>query len=328
MPSDSEINKVKLHVKANHPDKTLSQISVHRKTKNIEYVVKDKEGKMSGHSLSEAKDDREYGYEGEMVMTQLKTLCRHADNLMGMLKPNTDLPEWVQSKITLATDYMQTAHDYLRSDMNESLDEAAWGNDKMTNLRQAHDRHMEKALAANRAGDDEAVKTHQRKMQMIQGKMQKLKRNEEIELEEKRGLWDNIHAKRKRIKAGSGERMRKPGSEGAPTDRDFKNASESVEYNMKSFGDFMLELDFINEGRADDVKDKLAAAREKRLSSYDYSKEKEKPKSNVTVHKARYNMDDNEKDEDDEVKKSAEPDVKRGRGRPKGFSGSYKRRNS
>lgn len=33
----------------------------------------------------------------------------------------------------------------------------------------------------------------------------------------KRGLWANIHAKRKRIKAGSGEKMRKPGSEGAPT---------------------------------------------------------------------------------------------------------------
>jgi hypothetical protein len=42
-------------------------------------------------------------------------------------------------------------------------------------------------------------------------------KKEETELEEKRGLWDNIHAKRKRIKAGSGERMRKPGSEGAPT---------------------------------------------------------------------------------------------------------------
>ena len=41
---------------------------------------------------------------------------------------------------------------------------------------------------------------------------------------EKRGLWDNIHAKRKRIKAGSGERMRKPGSKGAPTDADFKAA--------------------------------------------------------------------------------------------------------
>jgi len=41
-------------------------------------------------------------------------------------------------------------------------------------------------------------------------------------LDEKRGLWDNIHAKRKRIKAGSGERMRKPGSEGAPTDAALK----------------------------------------------------------------------------------------------------------
>ena len=53
--------------------------------------------------------------------------------------------------------------------------------------------------------------------------------NEETELDEKRGLWDNIHAKRGRIKAGSGERMRKPGSEGAPTKQDFINASEAVE---------------------------------------------------------------------------------------------------
>jgi hypothetical protein len=46
---------------------------------------------------------------------------------------------------------------------------------------------------------------------------------------EKRGLWDNIHAKRKRIKAGSGEKMRKPGSKGAPTDADFKAANEETE---------------------------------------------------------------------------------------------------
>jgi hypothetical protein len=37
------------------------------------------------------------------------------------------------------------------------------------------------------------------------------------DLVEKRGLWDNIHAKRERIKHGSGEHMRKPGSKGAPT---------------------------------------------------------------------------------------------------------------
>lgn len=39
----------------------------------------------------------------------------------------------------------------------------------------------------------------------------------DADLLEKRGLWDNIHAKRERIKRGSGERMRKPGEKGAPT---------------------------------------------------------------------------------------------------------------
>jgi hypothetical protein len=42
------------------------------------------------------------------------------------------------------------------------------------------------------------------------------------------GLWDNIHAKRKRIKAGSGEHMRKPGSKGAPTAQAFKDANEET----------------------------------------------------------------------------------------------------
>lgn len=52
---------------------------------------------------------------------------------------------------------------------------------------------------------------------------------EEAEELDEGGLWANIHAKRKRIKAGSGERMRKPGSEGAPTDASLKAASESNE---------------------------------------------------------------------------------------------------
>ena len=47
--------------------------------------------------------------------------------------------------------------------------------------------------------------------------------------EGERGLWDNIHAKRKRIKSGSGERMRKPYSKGAPTKQNFKDSmSEDV----------------------------------------------------------------------------------------------------
>ena len=43
---------------------------------------------------------------------------------------------------------------------------------------------------------------------------------------EKKGLWHNIHQKRKRIKAGSGERMRKPGSKGAPDAKALKDAAK------------------------------------------------------------------------------------------------------
>jgi hypothetical protein len=42
------------------------------------------------------------------------------------------------------------------------------------------------------------------------------------------GLYDNIHAKRKRIKAGSGEKMRKPGSKGAPSTKSFKAAAKTA----------------------------------------------------------------------------------------------------
>jgi hypothetical protein len=42
------------------------------------------------------------------------------------------------------------------------------------------------------------------------------------------GLYANIHAKRKRIKEGSGEKMRKPGSTGAPTAKAFRKAAKTA----------------------------------------------------------------------------------------------------
>ena len=42
------------------------------------------------------------------------------------------------------------------------------------------------------------------------------------------GLYENIHKKRARMAAGSGEKMRKPGSKGAPTATDFKNSAKTA----------------------------------------------------------------------------------------------------
>lgn len=44
----------------------------------------------------------------------------------------------------------------------------------------------------------------------------------------KSGLYANIHAKRLRIKQGSGEKMRKPGDKGAPSAANFKRAAKTA----------------------------------------------------------------------------------------------------
>jgi hypothetical protein len=50
----------------------------------------------------------------------------------------------------------------------------------------------------------------------------------------KNGLYANIHAKRERIKAGSGEKMRKPGTKGAPTASAFKQSAKTAKTKGKS----------------------------------------------------------------------------------------------
>jgi hypothetical protein len=50
----------------------------------------------------------------------------------------------------------------------------------------------------------------------------------------KTGLYANIHAKRKRIADGSGEKMRKPGTKGAPSEKDFKDAAKTAKKGKKN----------------------------------------------------------------------------------------------
>ena len=49
----------------------------------------------------------------------------------------------------------------------------------------------------------------------------------------KQGLYANIHAKRERIKAGSGEKMKKAGAKGAPSAQDFKDAAKTAKLTRR-----------------------------------------------------------------------------------------------
>jgi hypothetical protein len=124
-------------------------------------------------TVSEAKEKSEYDYEGDMARGQLQSIINNAQRVHDMLEDNDNLPEWVQSKITLAEDYISTVSNYMMSEVDE-----------------------------------------------------------EVVVEEK-GLWANIRAKRERIKNGSGERMRKPGSEGAPSEEILKKTQAIKEEHLE-----------------------------------------------------------------------------------------------
>jgi predicted RNA binding protein YcfA (HicA-like mRNA interferase family) len=104
-------------------DKVLDHIHPHHwkslgfsPTGSMERAVK-AHNKM--HGINEAKDDREYDYEGDMSKTQLKTIIRNAQKIHDMIEDDENMPEWVQSKITLAKDYLVVSANYLESVMNE-----------------------------------------------------------------------------------------------------------------------------------------------------------------------------------------------------------------
>ena len=68
------------------------------------------------------KEAQEYDYEGDMARSDLRSIIFNAQEVHDMLEPNTNLPEWVQAKITKAEDYMSSVRDYMKSE-NENIDE-------------------------------------------------------------------------------------------------------------------------------------------------------------------------------------------------------------
>jgi hypothetical protein len=99
---------------------------------------------------SEAKEKTEYDYEGDMARGQLQSVINNAQRVHDMLEDNDNLPEWVQSKITLAEDYISTVANYMMSEIDEEVmqEEDAYDKDAKPSNK-PHD----KDAAAKRAKD-------------------------------------------------------------------------------------------------------------------------------------------------------------------------------
>ena len=71
--------------------------------------------------MREAKEKTEYDYEGDMARGQLQSIISNAQRVHDMLEDEDNLPEWVQSKITLAEDYISTVANYMMSEVDEEV---------------------------------------------------------------------------------------------------------------------------------------------------------------------------------------------------------------
>ena len=111
--------------------------------------------------VTEAKDSREYDYEGDMSKSQLRSIIANAQAVHDMLDDNTNMAEWVQSKITLAADYISTVADYMKSEVNEAVSvkkaNYSWG--KMMTVHHgastSYPLHPEHQKAIAKLGDGE-----------------------------------------------------------------------------------------------------------------------------------------------------------------------------
>jgi len=111
--------------KKGRPTGTKRAIGAKGPTGQSKLMSKDSIKEMDAVSLT---DKGEYDQEGDMARDQLHTLVKAAKELHGILADDDNLPEWVQSKITKALDYIKTANDYMdqeRHDADNTIAEKA-----------------------------------------------------------------------------------------------------------------------------------------------------------------------------------------------------------
>ena len=136
--------------------------------------------------VAEEKDPNEYDKEGEMMKNQLRQICSANEKLMKMVGDDDNLPEWVQNKVTKATDYIRSVRDYLEAENGdeEEMDEAVRkGAPKMQGDFLKKERERNRAHDAAMGRPPTGRKKPVRQMTSTQRSLAKL-RNEETQLDE------------------------------------------------------------------------------------------------------------------------------------------------
>jgi hypothetical protein len=134
-------------------------------------------------NMNEAVKDKfdigEYDQEGDMAKSDLRSILANAKRVHDMLEDDDNLPEWVQSKITKAEDYMSTVANYMEAEMTEEVELS-----EMDKSQPSSSRGAEGLPLGKKAYPVKTDKVKSDALKILQKQYKKVK--EEVELDEGR----------------------------------------------------------------------------------------------------------------------------------------------
>jgi hypothetical protein len=199
-------------------------------------------------------DKGEYDQEGDMARDQLHTLVKAAKELHGILADDDNLPEWVQSKITKALDYIKTANDYMDQEKHDADSPIA---EKAVSVAQRRAAGIAHAAQKGEIPKKELRGASKEMAKMPKGELKKFAKTKETGLPEKVKEADAEAPKEKKSSGG----YNFGGGVYESLDRKFKQAlteGMNISVNMNTSPDGQPGKNITISADGDDA-DKLAA---------------------------------------------------------------------
>ncbi len=144
--------------------------------KEYEQQVKHVKKRAMQEEKKDKYDEGEYDREGDMAKSDLRSIIANAQRLHDMIDDADNLPEWVQSKITVAEDYISTVANYMTAEVNEEYVAESGGEVLMKKGEYHIEKYGEDAFALYKNGKKQKYYTS---MNAAKSAM-----NEELELTE------------------------------------------------------------------------------------------------------------------------------------------------
>ena len=239
--------------------------------------------------MHNSPDRGEYDQEGDMAQQQLHTVVDAARELHSILASDENLPEWVQSKITKALDYIDTARDYVKSSHAERSEQGGMEESALQAYLGKKKYGADGMKALQKAGRDGASKETMAKIRTQHDQM------DEEEMNEKAPPGAKAERMVKHIKSGYAK-------DGKLTDKEKaiayatawkakkagkveEESTETKDQHAEKAGKKVtkdLEYDMKHKGK-DDAKAEKAGKKVTKDIEYDDNKDKKKEVEETTV---------------------------------------------